>query len=122
MMPADPDARKLAGAEEVRLGRETALPRSGALSSTAALPASAYRWYHKAGAMVLAVFCMGIGIFLLAYPWTESWNRNYFAALIPEWHQYWGNLYLRGAVSGLGVVNFYISLAEALRLRRFARD
>ena len=29
-------------------------------------------------------------------------------------------MYLRGAISGLGVVNLYISLIEAFRLRRFA--
>jgi hypothetical protein len=34
---------------------------------------------------------------------------------------YWDNLYVRGAVSGLGAVNLYISLVEIFRLRRFAR-
>ena len=85
------------------------------------VPYPAYRWYHKAGALLMTVFCMGIGIFLIVYPWTESWDHNYFAAVVPEWHGYWENLYVRGAVTGLGVVNFYISLAEALRLRRFSR-
>lgn len=85
-----------------------------------AMPSPAYRWHHKAGALVLAIFCMAIGIFLLIYPWTESWSRNYFAVLVPEWNEYWDNLYVRGAVSGLGLVNFYISLVEALRLRRFS--
>ena len=31
------------------------------------------------------------------------------------------NTYLRGAISGLGVVNLYIAVVEAFRLRRFAR-
>jgi hypothetical protein len=30
-------------------------------------------------------------------------------------------MYVRGAVSGLGAVNLYISFVEILRLRRFAR-
>jgi hypothetical protein len=83
--------------------------------------AGRYRWYHKTGALLMTIFCMAVGIFLVIYPWTESWDRNYFAAVVPEWHEYWENLYVRGAVSGLGVVNFYISLAEVLRLRRFSR-
>ena len=91
-------------------------PRSGPV----AMPAPEYRWHHKAGALVLAIFCMVVGIFLVIYPWTESWRRNYFAALVPQWNGYWDNLYVRGAVSGLGVVNFYISLVEAIRLRRFS--
>jgi hypothetical protein len=85
------------------------------------VPYPAYRWYHKAGAVLMTIFCMAIGLFLIVYPWTESWDHNYFAAVVPEWHGYWENLYVRGAVSGLGAVNFYISLTEALRLRRFSR-
>jgi len=92
-------------------------PRPGPV----AVPPPVYRWYHKAFALVLTVFCMAVGIFLIVYPWTESWSRNYFAAIVPEWHVYWENLYVRGAVSGLGVVNFYLSLMEAIRLRRFTQ-
>ncbi len=40
--------------------------------------------------------------------------------MIPQWHQLWDNFYLRGAVSGLGVVNLYIAMLELYRLRRFA--
>jgi hypothetical protein len=124
MMPGEPESRNTAGAEDVRLspngdGRSAPLPVS---SVSAVVPTSTYRWYHKAGAMVLTMFCMAIGIYLLIYPWTDSWNHNYFAAAVPDWHGYWDNLYLRGAVSGLGIVNFYISLVEAIRLRRFARQ
>jgi hypothetical protein len=54
------------------------------------------------------------------YPWTGFWESNYFSALVPEWHGYWENPYVRGAVSGLGVVNLYISLVEIARLRRFS--
>ena len=49
-------------------------------------------------------------------------DKNLFSALAPEWRQYWDNAYLRGAVSGLGVLNVYISLAEIFRLRRFSRQ
>jgi hypothetical protein len=112
-------------------GEPDAMPKtpdaSGSPSGDALLPGPipvpppAYRWYHKTGALLMSVFCMGIGVFLIVYPWTESWAHNYFAAIVPEWREYWDNLYVRGAVSGLGVVNFYISLAEVLRLRRFSR-
>jgi hypothetical protein len=40
---------------------------------------------------------------------------------MPQMKSFWDNLYVRGAVSGLGVVNLYISLVEIYRLRRFAR-
>lgn len=81
----------------------------------------AYHWYEKVAAVVFVTFCLEIGIFLVAFPWTAYWDTNYFAAYIPEWHRYWDNMYVRGAVSGLGVVNLYISLIEVFRLRRFAK-
>jgi hypothetical protein len=80
-----------------------------------------YRWYHKMSAVLFITFCLEIGFFLLIFPWTEYWDGNYFSALIPEWYQYWDNMFVRGAVSGLGVANLYISFVEIFRLRRFAR-
>ncbi len=80
-----------------------------------------YRWYHKMSAVLLITFCLEIGLFLLIFPWTDTWENNYFAALAPSLRQYWDNMYVRGAISGLGVINLYISLVEVFRLRRFAK-
>ena len=92
-----------------------------AVHSHIAVPPPAYHWYQKVSALVFITFCLEIGLFLLIFPWTEYWAGNYFAALVPEWHRYWDNMYVRGAVSGLGVVDLYISFVEIFRLRRFAR-
>jgi hypothetical protein len=80
-----------------------------------------YRWYHKMSAILVVAFCLEIGLFLLIFPWTPYWDMNYLGTLRPQWHEYWDNMYIRGAVSGLGVVNVYIALLELFRLRRFAR-
>ncbi|HVN04722.1 MAG TPA: hypothetical protein VMT86_09915 [Bryobacteraceae bacterium] len=80
-----------------------------------------YRWYHKVSALIFIIFCMELGMFLVIFPWSNFWDRNLFSSLFPEWRAYWSNAYLRGAVSGLGIVDVYISLVEILRLRRFAR-
>jgi len=79
------------------------------------------RWFQKMWAVLLITFCLEIGLFLLIFPWTEAWDNNYFANSIARVRQYWDNMYLRGAVSGLGVINLYISLAEVFRLRRFSK-
>jgi hypothetical protein len=84
-------------------------------------PAPQYRWYHKVSALIFIVFCLELGMFLVIFPWSDFWDRSFFAAIAPEWRMYWDNAYLRGAVSGLGIVNVYISLVEIFRLRRFAR-
>lgn len=79
------------------------------------LQARAYRWYHKISAILFILFCLEIGVFLVLFPWTEYWDHNFFSAWIH-------NMYVRGAVSGVGVINLYISIAEILRLRRFSRS
>ena len=79
------------------------------------------RWYHKVSAILFITFCLEIGLFLLVFPWTEYWDSNYFSALLPSWEPIWDNMYLRGAISGLGAVNLYICFSEMFRLRRFSR-
>jgi hypothetical protein len=86
-----------------------------------AIDLPAYRWYHKMAAVLFVSFCLAVGLFLLIFPWTDGWDNNYFSTSIPVWRQYWDNMYVRGAISGLGVVNLYISFVEMFRLRRFAK-
>ena len=80
-----------------------------------------HRLYHIAASLIFIVFCMELGMFLVIFPWSDFWDRSFFFSLAPQWSLYWDNAYLRGAVSGLGLVNVYISLVEIFRLRRFAR-
>jgi hypothetical protein len=78
-----------------------------------------YRWYHKALAVVVVTFCLWLGIFLVIFPWLDRWDN--FAAFLGGWRRYFDNMYVRGAISGIGLINLYISLVEVFRLRRFAR-
>src|ERR1017187_2613012 len=96
-------------------------PQLPAAADTGHSAPPTYHWYQKVSAGVFITFCLEIGMFLLIVPWTESWDGNYFSALLPHMETYWDNLYVGGAVSGLGAVNLYISLSEIFRLRRFAK-
>jgi len=98
-------------------------PTSSNAPGPVALPARApvYPWYQKMWAFVFITFCLEIGLFLLIFPWTDYWGGNYFSNLFPQMEAWWDNMYVRGAVSGLGVANLYISFAEIFRLKRFAR-
>jgi len=82
----------------------------------------AYRWYHKLVGMLFVILCFEVGIFLAAFPWSSYWNANYFGGLSPGWGEIWNSAYTRGAVTGLGVVNLYVSLLEVFRLQRFSAD
>ncbi len=68
--------------------------------------------------LLLAVFCFCLGLFLVLWPWTPLWPVNYFVSLLPGSERWWLDPHVRGAVSGVGVVNLYLSLLEAFPDRR----
>ena len=49
---------------------------------------------------------------LIVLPWSSFWERNYFAYALPILRPLLTNNYLRGAVSGLGVLNLLAGFAE----------
>jgi len=87
-----------------------------------AAPAPSYRWYHKLTALLFIVFCLEIGVVLLVFPWSEYWDNNFFTTWAPQLRDFWDSSYVRGAVSGLGIVNVFISFTELFRLRRFSKS
>ena len=52
------------------------------------------------------------GLLLVVLPWTAFWDRNYWFEAVPILHMLTQNPYLRGAVSGLGLLNVGIGIAE----------
>jgi len=49
---------------------------------------------------------------LVLIPWSAFWDRNYFAEALPLLHAVLTNNFVRGAVSGLGLVNILAAVAE----------
>lgn len=64
------------------------------------------------------LFCLEIGLVLVVLPWTFFWDNNLLFHLTPAWEPFWFSTYLRGAVSGIGIVNLWIGLGEIWNLRR----
>ena len=66
--------------------------------------------------LIVIAFFFEIGGALLIVPWSAFWDRNYFAEAIPAIHALITNNFVRGAVSGLGLVNLGAGLAEVVSL------
>ena len=56
------------------------------------------------------------GLLLVLIPWSAFWDRNYFAETVPLIHTIIRNNFVRGAVSGLGVVNLASGLTELISI------
>jgi hypothetical protein len=68
--------------------------------------------------LLVVVICFEVGVFLVVFPWMDAWGRNAIPALSPDLIELWESNYFRGALSGLGLVNIWISFQEMLRLLR----
>jgi len=66
--------------------------------------------------LLAIAFFFEIGFALLVVPWSSFWDRNYFAEAVPFIHALITNNFVRGAVSGLGLVNIFAGLAEIVSI------
>jgi hypothetical protein len=72
-------------------------------------------WQSRLLRFCLGIFCLEVGLFLLIFPWLDSWHLNYFATT-PQWLEpFWDERPLRGAISGLGVLNLWVAGQQFLR-------
>jgi hypothetical protein len=69
---------------------------------------------------VLVLLCFELGVILLFVPWFPFWERNFFLDRYPQLIPFLLNTYLRGAISGLGLLDIWI--AGSLLRRRPARQ
>ena len=67
--------------------------------------------------VVFILFCIELGLFLVVLPWSDLWERNFFLTFFPGARPFALSNYLRGAITGLGVVNLWVGLADAWNFR-----
>lgn len=65
--------------------------------------------------LLIAVF-FEVGFVLLFVPWSPFWERNYFAEAVPVVDALVTNGFVRGAVSGLGLLNLLAGISELASL------
>jgi hypothetical protein len=68
---------------------------------------------------VMLLFWLDLGLVLVLVPWSNIWEANYFIYQYPALGFFVKNSFLRGGISGLGVMNVLLSL-EAFRNRTAA--
>ncbi|HUX65905.1 MAG TPA: hypothetical protein VMV31_00295 [Terriglobales bacterium] len=78
-------------------------------------------WLGHLGRAALVVLCIEIGLLLLTLPWMALWDHAFWVAHWRTSHPLWLRTllspYLRGAVSGLGLVNLWSATSEITRFR-----
>lgn len=62
--------------------------------------------------LVYVAFFIEVGLLLVVLPWSGFWDRNYFAVSWPVMRPFLSNHFVRGAITGLGVVNLVAGFAD----------
>lgn len=66
--------------------------------------------------LLLLAYFAEVGLVLLVVPWSPFWDRNYFVNLWPAAAALTRSNLVRGAVSGLGLINLWAAMAELAAL------
>jgi hypothetical protein len=66
--------------------------------------------------LLFLAYFVEVGLVLLVVPWSPFWDRNYFFDLWPALATATRSNLVRGAVSGLGLINLWAAMAELVTL------
>jgi hypothetical protein len=62
--------------------------------------------------ILLVAYFIEVGVLLVFVPWSAFWEHNYFASVVPGLSALMANPFVRGAVSGLGMINVVAGVRE----------
>jgi hypothetical protein len=62
--------------------------------------------------LVYVAFFLEVGLLLLVLPWSAFWEQNYFTDAWSWTRVLLSNNFVRGAVSGVGIVNLVAGFAD----------
>jgi hypothetical protein len=80
-------------------------------------PSRPHRWLQRLWLVVFVLFCLEVGIILTVLPWTRLWSDNSLLAGFPAVKAFFANNFVRGLVSGLGLIDIWMGVAEAVTYR-----
>jgi hypothetical protein len=72
--------------------------------------------------LFFALYCVEAGLFFIVVPWTRIWGMNSILQAWPDLLLLAGNPFVRGFVSGFGVMHLLIGIKDILRFAAERRE
>lgn len=115
LLAVPPDSRRNLGSASTDLPHETDAASLAPAGPAPALP----RWMRRFFFVVEVILLIEIGLVLVVLPWRfpDVWLNSPFVATHPDLRAFLANYFVRGAVSGLGIVDVFLGLWEAVHFR-----
>ncbi|MBV9669893.1 MAG: hypothetical protein JOZ43_02965 [Acidobacteriales bacterium] len=81
-------------------------------------PGQAHVWLQRIVLALYIVVTFQLGIILIRIPWKSAWTENTMLSAYPQLQYWMHSNFVRGAVTGLGLINLWIGVRETSRLIR----
>jgi hypothetical protein len=79
------------------------------------------RWAQRVWLVIFVVFCIELGMLLAVLPWTRVWTENSLMFAHPGLRAIMQQNFVRGLATGLGLVDIWIGIWEAVRYREYRK-
>lgn len=78
-------------------------------------------WGRRTGLVLYILICLEVGMLLLVVPWTRVWSNNGFLLRHLALRAWAMQGFVRGAISGLGLVNLWLGIWEGVHYQEHPR-
>ncbi|MFZ0479187.1 MAG: hypothetical protein WAL71_08555 [Terriglobales bacterium] len=115
--PTEPAAVETSvnGESEPTLGNESS--QSGRRAEPRRRLSTLRLWLRRAGVLFFVFLCATLGVMLMIVPWRPEWSENSLLLAYPGIRELISSGFVRGAVTGLGLLNVWIGFWEAIQYR-----
>lgn len=72
-------------------------------------------WMQRSFIVSYVLVCIWLGVVLVLLPWSPLWSTNSLLVRWPNLYRFLQHGFVRGVVSGLGLVDIWIGLLEAVQ-------
>ena len=79
-------------------------------------------WLHRLTVLMFVFVCASVGVFLVILPWRPEWTHNHLLLSYPGLRQFIASGFVRGVVSGLGMLDIWIGFWEAVHYHEEKRS
>ncbi len=98
-------------------GPERPGPQLVKQAEAAGAPSPVAIWIDRIGLVIKVVFYIELGMLLAVLPWTRVWTDNSLIVAYPKFRAFLQQNFIRGLVTGLGLVDIWIGIWEAVHYR-----
>ena len=74
-------------------------------------------WMQRFFLITTVIFCLWIGLVLAVLPWLPVWTENSLVSDFPNLRWFLGTGFVRGLATGLGLLDLWIGVSEAVHYR-----